>query len=417
MSILNLLLIPIIIVSLVSKKRQFPYVISLLASLAAATFIYAQQSLANILFTVALFNITPLACLRFNQNSRKFRLSLEESKDRESRIYQQLLKERSIIRQSNSQLGTEVSRIAGLYKVTKDMSEVVNFSEAFDILGKKMMELFRYKRSHLVLMDEDVLTLRIKKVFELRYARFPSRQVDADADAMEILRQSLRAQKVTFIKEKSLTLAPLIVQNKFLGALAVEDLPFEALENFSILANQFSLEFKRIRLYQKIEELAITDGLTGLFVRRYFLARLDEELKRSARHNLPLAFLMLDIDHFKECNDNFGHLTGDVVLKEVAARIKACVREIDLVGRYGGEEFSLLLPDTDKEGAGFVAERICSSIARQKIEAYDEHTKVTVSIGVAAFPEDAAVTQHLIDKSDQALYRAKQKGRNRVEIF
>ena len=126
---------------------------------------------------------------------------------------------------------------------------------------------------------------------------------------------------------------------------------------------------------------------------------------------------MLDIDHFKQCNDRFGHLSGDVVLKEVAAAIRACVREIDLVARYGGEEFAVLLPDTGKFGARGVAERIRATIAAQKIIAYEESLKVQISIGLTSFPEHANGLQALIDKADQALYRAKQQGRNRVCVY
>ncbi len=417
MHILNFFIIPIILVSLFFKIK-FSYLISLLCSLAAATFIYAQQAnLANILFTIAIFNLTPLLCRIFSFGLGNSRLSLEAKKTKRRAAYEATLKEHSLIRQSNLRLSKEVSRIVELYRMMRDMSAVLGFKEICDIFGKKLIEYFKFKRYRMVLIDEDVGALATKKVFELKYDQPQVHQVDVETDDVEILKQSLRAQKITYIEEKSKVFLPLMTNSKFVGALVVEDLPINALENFSILANQFSLEFKRIRLYQKIQELAITDGLTGLFVRRYFLERLQEEMKRSARHGLKLAFLMLDIDHFKKCNDNFGHLTGDVVLREVARVTKANVREIDLVARYGGEEFSVLLPETDKEGGRNVAERIRASIDGHKFRAYDETIKVEVSIGVAGFPKDSTKAQILIDKSDQALYRAKQEGRNRVCLF
>ncbi len=417
MHIINFFILPIILVTIFHNSIRFSYVISFLCSLGAATFVYAEQNLANIIFTIAIFNITPLLCLRFNRVRGNFRLSLEKSKTAQRQGYQQMLKERSIIRQSSSALSKDASRVVELYKMARDMSAVLEFAEIFDILGKKLMQNFHFKRCRLILTDEAPGALKIKRVLELEYSRAHIRQVEQAREDEQILKQALGMQKPEFLKEKSLTLVPLLVDSKFLGALAIEALPPGALENFSILANHFSLEFKRIRLYQKLQELAITDGLTGLFVRRYFLERLAEEVGRSSRHHLKMAFLMLDIDHFKQCNDSFGHLTGDVVLREVAGKIKACVREIDLAARYGGEEFSVLLPDTDKLGAGFVAERIRSAIAKQKISAYDENISVELSIGVAVFPEDSTTSQELIDKADQALYRAKQEGRNRVEFF
>lgn len=416
MYILNFFIIPVILVSLFCRV-EFSYVISLVCSLGAATFIYAHQGLPNIVFTIAIFNLTPLFCLKLVSISRSRKLSIKASKEEVRLSYQRMQKERSIIRQSNSHLSEKASQISELYKITRDMSKASNTKDVFNIFGKKITELFRFKRCRLILIEEDVGVLKVEKVFELKYPQAHVNQTDAETNDTEILKQSLRAQNISYIERSSTVLFPLIAENKSLGTLAVEGLPLNESEDFSTMANQFCLVMERIKLYEKIQKLAINDGLTGLFVRRYFLMRLDEEVKRSARHNLHLAFLMIDIDHFKQCNDSFGHLTGDAVLKEVARQILDCVREIDLVARFGGEEFSVLLPDTDKVGAANVAERIRSSIDRQKINAYDETIKVKVSIGVAGFPEDSTEAQGLIEKSDQALYRAKQEGRNRVCVF
>ena len=415
MHILNFLIIPVILVSLVFGLK-FSYLISLFCSLGAATFIYRQYSLINILLTIALFNLTPLFCRHFNLNLRKGRLALESKKTAAKTAYEQILKKHSLLREANLQLNKEASEIAELYRMTRDMSAVLSFEAIFDILGKKLMQSSQFKKMRLALIDEDVEAFATKEVFELKYAQNQASVVKQDVDDLAILKQALGAEKVTYIKEKSITLLPLAAGEEFLGALWVEDLPIDAGENFSILANQFCLEFRRVRLYRKIQKLAITDGLSGLFVRRYFLERLEEEIKRSARHYLDLSFLMIDLDHFKKCNDSFGHLRGDAVLREVSRIIKANVREIDLPARYGGEEFSVLLPDTDKGRAKTVAERIRASVDQHKFAAGGKTFKMEVSIGVASFPEDATRLKTLIDKADQALYRAKQGGRNKVEI-
>lgn len=416
MYILNLFIIAVILVSLFFKIR-FSYIISLLVSLAAATFVYREVALVNILFTIVIFNLTPWVCWRFNLVCRQSLLSLKAKKDSAKTNHEQMLKKRSLIRESNAQLGKETSKIIELYKMTADMSAVLKFEEICDIFCKKLMENTSFNRCRMILIDEDDQGLKIKQVFELKYVQPHVQPTTEEPDDAQILKQSFQAKKISFIKDKTTVLVPLMTDNKFLGVLIVEELLIDLLDNLTILVNQFSLEFKRVKLYQKIEALAITDGLTGLSVRRYFLERLDEEIKRSTRHNLHLAFLMVDIDHFKHCNDNFGHLTGDAVLREIAKIIKAGVREIDLVGRYGGEEFSVLLPDTDKEGAREAAERIRISVDKHRFQAYDETVKTEVSIGVASFPEDSVVAQSLIDKSDQALYHAKQEGRNRVCVF
>jgi diguanylate cyclase (GGDEF)-like protein len=212
----------------------------------------------------------------------------------------------------------------------------------------------------------------------------------------------------------SLGAIPLLSENKFVGILTVENMPASDFERLSIVTMQFSLEMKKVLLYETVEALAITDSLTGLFTRRYFFERLTEELIRSKKHNLKLTFLMVDIDDFKKCNDTHGHLVGDVVLKEVSRLIRESVREIDLVARYGGEEFSLILPETDRKGALLVAERIRKKIEDNVFNAYDEKLKLTVSVGLSVYPEDADESEGLTEKADKAMYAAKNSGKNIV---
>src|SRR3990167_8373715 len=184
-----------------------------------------------------------------------------------------------------------------------------------------------------------------------------------------------------------------------------------------ILGHQFALALRRVHLYQEIERTAITDGLTEVYTRRHVLERFREELRRSTSRNIPMYFLMIDVDFFKKFNDQYGHLTGDQILREVGFLIRENIREIDIAGRYGGEEFSVILPDTDHEGAQFAAERIRRAIEETTIKAYDASVKITVSIGTSTFPDDGRKTDELIDKADWALYRAKKMGRNKVCSF
>ena len=125
-------------------------------------------------------------------------------------------------------------------------------------------------------------------------------------------------------------------------------------------------------------------------------------------------YLMLDIDHFKRYNDRYGHLVGDGILKEIVKGIKENIRQIDLVGRYGGEEFAVVLAETDREGGLLAAERIRQNIEKKNIFLYDEKLKATVSIGMAMYPDQADTLEALIEKADAALYRAKAEGRNRI---
>ena len=216
---------------------------------------------------------------------------------------------------------------------------------------------------------------------------------------------------------KDYTVLPLKIDSEYLGYLAAKGIDDADKEKFHILANQFLLGVRRSLLYQKVQALAIIDGLTGILSRRYFLERFNEELKRSKQFKYNFAFLMVDIDRFKEYNDRYGHLVGDVILKEVAKIIKDSLRQIDLVCRYGGEEFSIILTETDRTGAMFAAERIRQSVETRHIRAYDEDLKVTISIGISVFPSQGRDIHELLEKADQSLYQAKQTGRNKVCVF
>jgi diguanylate cyclase (GGDEF)-like protein len=213
------------------------------------------------------------------------------------------------------------------------------------------------------------------------------------------------------------TVFPLGIGKRSLGSLAVKGLKEKDIDKFHILAEQFSLALKRAVLYQHVQEMATLDSLTKVFTRRYWFQRSNEELERSRKFKYNLTCLMIDVDKFKDFNDTYGHLVGDAILGAVAKVIKENIRQIDLLGKYGGEEFSLILTETDIQGAQFVAERIRQALQDTWVQAYDESLKVTISIGVAGFPDDSQELTALVDKADQALYRAKETGRNKVCIY
>lgn len=168
---------------------------------------------------------------------------------------------------------------------------------------------------------------------------------------------------------------------------------------------------------QRVEQLAIRDGLTGLFNRRHFNGLLETEFARALRYDQPLACVMLDIDHFKQFNDTRGHPCGDAVLEHLAEVLLSVARQVDAVARYGGEEFVLLLPNTDLDGAQKVAERIREATANGPIVYHGAQLYVTVSLGVATSTlPGVCTTEALIKRADDALFRAKRGGRNRVSV-
>jgi len=184
------------------------------------------------------------------------------------------------------------------------------------------------------------------------------------------------------------------------------------------IANQTALALERIKLISFLENLSVTDALTGIANRRHFEWRLSEEIERARRYLYPLSALMLDLDNFKRINDTYGHIVGDVVLKQVAQRLRDALRRTDFLARYGGEEFVILAPQTPSDKVFILAERLRRVISESPIKV-DENLslQITISIGVAVFPDHAQNESELVKAADVALYKAKQSGKNRVCMF
>jgi diguanylate cyclase (GGDEF)-like protein len=167
--------------------------------------------------------------------------------------------------------------------------------------------------------------------------------------------------------------------------------------------------------HEEIYRMTILDGLTNVHNKRFLIEFLDRELSRARRHDRPLAVAMLDLDHFKQVNDNYGHLAGDQVLKKVAELISTNVRREELLARYGGEEFTVVLPETEIDGARQFCEKLRCQIADHVFVFDDQAIRVTVSIGVTVYTEQADAL-NLLQSADEALYRAKEMGRNTVVV-
>lgn len=338
--------------------------------------------------------------------------------DKEKEIRAALLTEAKKADNYISELHERERAIVSLYEITKKMSQALRFDEIFGVLGLFLKENFIFRKSELILLKEEGGNItKIDKIYKAYREEKDAGEKEQEEDRSEILKLFSKNREGVYIpKEGGLSLAavPLLSENKFAGILTIEGLPRHFFDKFSIVAMQFALEIKKVLLYETVEALAITDSLTTLYTRRYFFERMEEELNRSKRHGLKFAFLMLDIDNFKICNDTYGHLVGDVALKEIARIIKESTREIDLAARYGGEEFSIILPETDKIGARLAAERIRERIEENVVRAYDEKLKITVSIGLAVCPDDAPDSADLVEKADKALYAAKASGKNIV---
>jgi diguanylate cyclase (GGDEF)-like protein len=219
----------------------------------------------------------------------------------------------------------------------------------------------------------------------------------------------------------SLIAVPLKVEGKIMGILYVDDFSPRTftereVNTLNLLAAQAAAAIEKAVLLEKAETMAVTDELTKLYNHRYFLRSLEKEIKRAKRYGDEISLLMIDVDHFKNYNDTWGHLKGNVVLKTVAEILTYSARESDIVARYGGEEFSVIISQAEKGQAAVVAERIRQEVYDHPFPGEEKQPggKLTISVGLATFPFDGQESTSLIECADRALYRSKALGRNIV---
>jgi diguanylate cyclase (GGDEF)-like protein len=216
---------------------------------------------------------------------------------------------------------------------------------------------------------------------------------------------------------ESILCIPLVVSDEAIGVINITNkiskgcFTGEDLQLLTALGNQASVAINNTSLY----EMAITDELTKLYIRRFFNLKLESEFRRAKRYGHALTLAMCDLDYFKKVNDTFGHQMGDMVLQTVANLLKAHVRETDIPARFGGEEFVVVLPETNGEGGEIFGERFRKAVAESNVPGLPH--QITISIGLATYPDDADSIQTLIGTADSALYEAKHKGRNRICRF
>jgi two-component system cell cycle response regulator len=221
---------------------------------------------------------------------------------------------------------------------------------------------------------------------------------------------------------ESILVLPLICADEAIGTFTVASsrprfFGKDKREMLGVIANQVAVSVKNAEMYRAMETMATTDGLTGLVNHRTFQERMSDLLGRAERQSGRLALLLTDVDHFKKVNDTYGHPTGDQVLKRVAAVCRQQVRKIDVAARYGGEEFAIILDGTDLSGARQLAERIRTEVEKQQFTSDKGPFRCTLSLGIAAYPDDGRDAKALIAHADQALYHAKRSGRNRAVAY
>lgn len=238
----------------------------------------------------------------------------------------------------------------------------------------------------------------------------------------DIVRETVENPEVILGSEEfeSVHLLPVISNENLLGGICFynkEECNYSEFKFYKTMVSELLLLFKMRYLYSETEHLSITDGLTGLYNRRHFEYNFDREFLRTKRYPSDLSLAMIDIDHFKEVNDTYGHQFGDYVLREIANLITTTFRKTDMIYRYGGEELAIILTETSMDNALIPMERLRLKIAEHEFLYNNERTHITISIGISSNSADIQTQEEFVECADKALYKAKQDGRNKVVAY
>ncbi|MHC4156235.1 MAG: sensor domain-containing diguanylate cyclase [Planctomycetota bacterium] len=236
-----------------------------------------------------------------------------------------------------------------------------------------------------------------------------------------MIRKSQRAFADNY-ETKNCLIAPLVCQERVVGVLNLADktdggsFSSEHIALIELFSQLIGGSIGNIKLFEKMQRQATTDGLTGLVNHKRIYEVLEKELWRCRRYGGPLSLIMVDVDNLKMINDTYGHRAGDKVIKKIANKIRECIRQIDTAGRYGGDEFAVILPSTALADAVVVAERMVSAVANSPVTWSDGHIALSISVGLGEYDGQTS-PEDITSRSDEALYSAKQAGKNTVRIF
>jgi diguanylate cyclase (GGDEF)-like protein len=338
-----------------------------------------------------------------------------------------LLKTLDTLNERTWELESSQLQLSNIYETTTALSGILDMDQLLEEILRVSQNIFRFQQCRIFLSnitgDNLYLYAALDKgnrhMFDdpLPYGRDISGLIDAQ-DQSSMMSKLNRKNRNNGSNQVDI---PLLSRGKVIGIMQIitetGKLPSGRDRRLlMIFSGSAAIAIDNSLLHKKTEELTIIDALTELYNYRYFRTKLTDELRRADRYRQKLSILMLDLDHFKDVNDRYGHQTGNVILPEVSDIIEQCVRDIEVVARYGDEEFVVILPQTHEEDAATIAERIRETVEKNHFPNSDgqREIRITVSLGVATYPEGIHNLDQLLEKVDRALYRAKADGRNRV---
>lgn len=360
----------------------------------------------------------------------------------QSKIARELEEKNRMLETQSDVILRKSAQLVVMNEVSQQVNSSLELPEVLSLLARHAADSIGVNRGIVWLMDSQKIQLEAVAAYglsldllgqlsmflpDIRRARFF--QALSEQHAVELTEgqdvEVFQGVLKGILQVRSMLAVPLLLKHQAIGLLVVDDTreTHDFLEDevalVSAIANQAVLAIENARLYLQVKEQAITDGLTSLYNHRYFQLRFAEEYAHCRRYGNDLSLIMMDIDHFKHYNDTYGHIAGDLALKEIAGLTRASVRENDIVARYGGEEIVIILPMTPLEGAKIVAERIRSAVQECKFlgDMNIPQVSITVSLGVSSYAARHENRELLLQEADMALYAAKEAGRNRVMVY
>lgn len=364
--------------------------------------------------------------LRVANEQLSLRNSLEEKND--------------IIQRTNGALEKLVRDLSLIYEIGQEVNSIIDLENLYAKITETLHKHLKIQEFAILIFDDRREELQVKAAYGFEDEEAILRTTFKKGEGITGLVAEV-ARKI-YIKDtsregrflhykgeeptrpSSFLSIPLVYKDDVMGVINFarvgrSSFSSQDIKKLSLVSSQIALAIANAQLYTRTRELSVRDELTGINNRRYFQQMLQMEWKRAVRFHRTISLIMLDVDHFKMYNDTFGHLQGDKVLKRIGGLLKSNLREVDTVARFGGEEFIMLLPDTDKRGAIVVAEKVRLLMEGERFltDDRDETRRVTISVGLSTYPDDVGDMDDLIDHADIALYRAKENGRNRIECF
>ena len=328
-------------------------------------------------------------------------------------------------------------QIEALFNIGTTVSQTLNLQELLDSVLERLLAVMEIEAGGIFLLDKQTgeLVLRVhrgtsaefvRKVEGLRVGEgFTGRAILSEKPyVVEDVAGDPRLARMGAKGEglQSLAAVPIMAKERVLGLVGVgsyssRKFPERDVKLLGVIANQIGMAVDNAQLYEQALELAFTDGLTGLYNRRYLMEQIEREFKRVERSEGFLSLMMIDLDGLKGINDRFGHHEGDSVLRELGDIIKANTRASDVAARWGGDEFMLLTPETGSRGARKIGERIRSQVERYRPELDGEEVGISISVGIASYPGHASDVTQLLQRVDEAMYQAKRGGGNQLCVF